>query len=184
MAVITVDDLKNKYSFTFSTNSTAVYENYISVATEACMKVIGLSSEGTAVCVDYFDSGFMSFSLYSGPVVSIDKIECWNGAEWIDVKLSNAIIQLGSGIVSFRRNLAVKGDKTVRITYTAGFNEWPTDLKMCIAMTVQHLAKMMQSNMVGVNTRTLDGGVEALDANIPPLAVQNHLQRYRIGRAR
>jgi hypothetical protein len=181
MSVLSVDELKSKYNFQISDAYRGMYENYIQMATEACFRVIGLSPDGTVECIDYFDSGITNFALYSGPVTEVTSLEIWNGSEWIKADLTSAIVQLPAGIVTVRGSLPALGNKAIKITYKAGYKEYPADLKMCIAMTVQHLAKQINSNMVGVTSRNVEGGTESIDANIPPLSVQNHLQRLRIG---
>ena len=83
---------------------------------------------------------------------------------------------------SFNNNtntIKVSSDKEITVRYQCGFEKIPRILKQCIAVTVQYWLKFLNSNIVGVTSRTADGGSESIEQYELPLVVKSSLARFR-----
>lgn len=91
--------------------------------------------------------------------------------------------QSGAAIpYSFNNNtnsIKVNSDKEITVRYQCGFEKVPRILKQCIAVTVQYWLKFLNSNIVGVTSRTADGGSESIEQYELPLVVKSSLSRFR-----
>lgn len=181
MAVLTVDDLRIKYGFSFPASKDAQFTEYINSSEAACLKYLDRSSFETAEITQYFDGNVTNrYVLDYSPVKSITSITLRDGTE-----LSEDDYRVDSnGILTFYRIHPTEGLDAMKVEYECGWDNVPSDIKYCIAMTVQYLAKMMATNQAGVSTRNTEGGTESLEQNIPPLAVQKLLSNYRFMRAK
>lgn len=75
--------------------------------------------------------------------------------------------------------IKVNSDKEITVRYECGFDKVPRILKQCIAVTVQYWLKFLNSNIVGVTSRTADGGSESIEQYELPLVVKSSLARFR-----
>ena len=72
------------------------------------------------------------------------------------------------------------GVDNVKVVYVCSFTE--TELfKQAVAMTVQQMAKLQSSKLVGVISRSTEGGTEQLDQKMLPDAVKTALNKYKRG---
>lgn len=177
--VITVQDLRDKYSFKFEESKNAYFEGLIDAATKACLQYLERDI-GVAAFTHYADGGASAFVLEHTPVVGVQSVRVGGGI----LNESEYRLDPEAGVLYIYRKVPVKLDSII-VKYTAGWAVVPDDVKYCIALTVQYMAKLLQSNQAGVVSRSMpDGGTENLEQNLPPLAIQKHLSIYRRNKAR
>lgn len=186
MAMLTTDDLREKFGLVFPATDDARWNELIAVAEAACLHYLGVSAFGTAVFTEYHDGGAdpgtdgkrKSLVLRSQPVVSVGSVTVGGAVmDKTGYRLDGTVLYLYGDIP--------EGTDNVVVEYTAGWtaDTLPHDIRYCIAVTVQYLAKLGSSNEIGVTQRATDGGTESLEQAIPPFAVQKALDCYRMGRA-
>ncbi len=162
MALVTFDELKTLYGMpTLRDNNRLQYENLLATAEEEVLAYAGISLDG-----EYEEtfSGEKKYILTKHPVKSIVSVE---GAE--------------SYSFNDRTNiLTVPTEGQIKVAYSLGYaTSVPRILKQAIALTVQHWAKMLNSNMIGVTSRTTDMGSETLEQYELPQPVKNSLDKFR-----
>jgi hypothetical protein len=180
--ILTVNQLRTTYGLASINETTAAkFEALIEAATTAVFEFIGRDRE-VGSFVQYFDGGVQQFVLNHTPVASVVGVYV-DPDRLYATALGSAEYRLdtSSGVLTVYTNVPDAVD-VVRVSYTAGWATVPDDILYCIAMTVQHMAIMSQSNRAGVESRSVDGGTETLDQNIPPLAIQRHLAMYKRNR--
>lgn len=94
-----------------------------------------------------------SFSAASG-----DKIEIWDGSEWVDLVSSKTVgtnpydedyfVDTDKGVIYFITEIPMKGQKTVRLTYRWGFSTVPEDIKH--AATLLAAARILERHDAAV----------------------------------
>lgn len=188
MPTLTPEDLRSTYGFVFASGRDAQYQQLIAVAESMCLRCLDRKAFESAEFVQHFDGGSRDlFVLDAAPVLAVTSV-CIDASRVFSNPLEPSAysVDRGTGILALLVPglLPKEGRKVMRVEYTAGWAAVPDDIKYCIAATVQYLAKLMQSNQVGITARNADGGTESLEQNLPPLAVQRHLSMYRFGRAR
>lgn len=161
MALVTFDDLKTLYGMpTLKEANKLQYENLLETAEEEVLAYAGISLDG-----EYEETlkGEKAYVLVKHPVKSIVSVE---GAE--------------SYSFNDRTNiLSVPTEDEVVVKYTLGYSSVPRIIKQCIAITVGYWAKMLNSNLIGVSSRSTDMGSETLEQYELPTPVKSSLDRFR-----
>lgn len=162
MALVTYDDLKTLYGMpTLKDVNKRQYENLLATAEEEVLAYAGISLGGES---EEVLSGSKAYVLASHPVKEIVSVE---GAE--------------SYSFNGRTNiLTVPTEGQIKVVYSLGYaTAVPRIIKQCIAVTVQYWAKFLNSNLVGVSSRSTDMGSETLEQYELPLPVKSSLDRFR-----
>ncbi len=176
--LLTPEDLRTEYGFSINPTQETQYESLIKTATEACFRYIGrdLSVE---TFDQYADGNSQVIVLDNSPVVSITGVSLDPGRTYATKLLESSYrLDPASGVLRIYDPIP-QGEDAVKISYTAGYSEVPADILYCIAMTVQYMRMVLQADLAGVSSRTTDGGTQAIEQSIPPLAVKNHLAIYQ-----
>lgn len=183
MAILTIEELKTKYGFSFSSNKDEQMRSALAAAESVCLKYLGFENEITTSFVQYFDGGYSRFVLKFAPVVRVLNIYIDTERRFLE-PISDDFYRLDekTGVVTLYCRPAPSGRDVMKVEYEAGYSTVPEDIKMCIALTCQQISRLVQSSLVGITSRTTDGGTESIDQNFPTLAVQKTLERYRLGR--
>ncbi len=186
MAVLTTSDLKTYYGFAFPAAQDAMYERMIAAAERACLEYLGMDSFETQAIVQYFDcvKGQGRYVL-SAPVSSVTGV-------WLDIGRSfdaalapaDYMVDMKTGVLTLYDPAKADGVLALKVSYSVGWAAVPDDVRYCVAMTVQYMAKVSQTSQSGVVSRSTDGGTESMDQNVVPLPVQKHLAKYRMQVAR
>lgn len=157
--LVTFDELKTLYGQpTLREANRTQYENLLATAEEEVLAYAGLQLDGE---IEETFSGSTKYVLSYKPVKSI--IEC-------------------TSTYTYNRRthvLTVPTEGEVIVKYTLGYDSVPRIIKQSIATTVQYWAKFINSNMVGVSSRSTDGGSETLEQYELPLVVKSSLERFR-----
>ncbi len=164
---LTLEDLRNNYSFAFPTSQDSAYQALLDTAEEACLSYASIDA---GEVTEYFSSRDICVLTHS-PVLSIESVT--SGGEEVSYrydKRAESVVLTGSA------------SSEIAVTYICGFEEVPAMLKSAIAFTVQHLAKLNAAKLLGINSRTTEGGTETIEQSVPPLAVQRLLENYRKNR--
>jgi hypothetical protein len=176
--VMTPEDLREKYSFTFPASRDEYYASLIESATAACQRYLERDLKVSSF-TDYHDGGSSVVVLDHTPVTAISRVT----VAGISLPPESYRVDGDAGVVILYQDVP-QGRDVVIVEYAAGWEEIPGDVLWCVALTVQYMSKLMQSNQAGVVSRVTEGGTENLEQNLPPLAVQKHLAAYRRSRAR
>jgi hypothetical protein len=177
--ILTTQDLKDKYSFKFDSSKEEYFAGLIEAATNACQQYMERDIGATSY-TQYTNGGSNVIVLDHTPVLSVQGVVVSGSALGSD----GYRLESDTGVLTLYRSSIPVGLDIVKIQYSAGWEVVPEDVKYCVALTVQYLAKIIQSNQAGVQSRTVEGGQETLEQNIPPMAVKTHLSIYRRNRAR
>lgn len=170
MSLVTVDELRNYYGFTFRDSEEATFQAMLDAAEELCLSYAGLELEGTVL--EYFEEGLERLVLTHSPVLSVTSVTA-DGEELgfrYEARAETVVLEAEAGA-------------EVLVEYEVGFEEIPQDLKTAVAMTTQHLNKLTKGNMIGVSSRATQGGTETIEQSLPTMAVKALLNRYRKKRA-
>ncbi len=161
MALVTFDELKTLYGMpTLKDVNRTQYENFLATAEEEVLAYAGISIGET---LEETLKGATAYILVGHPVRKIVEVA---GAESYSYDARTNIL-----------SVPTEGEVTVR--YTTGCDSVPRIIKQCIAITTQYWAKFLNSNMVGVSSRTTDIGSETLEQYELPLVVKSSLDRFR-----
>lgn len=162
MALVTFDDLRTLYGMpTLKDANKKQYENLLETAEEEVLAYAGIALDGEA---EETLSGSKAYILASHPVKEIKSVE---GAESYTFNVRTNI-------------LSVPTEGQIKVVYSLGYAiSVPRIIKQCIAVTVQYWAKFINSNMVGVSSRSTDMGSETLEQYELPLVVKSSLDRFR-----
>lgn len=184
MGYLTVEDLRSSYGFRVADSNLAILERALASAETICLRYIGLGEGLWFDCTDYFDGGRRILSLENAPVLSVDSVSIDASREFGEtLGSSDYRVDLKTGTIHLYVSSPEAHD-CIRVEYEAGYSRLPEDVAMGIAMTCQKIMSDLQGSAVGVLSRTLEGGSETLDSNLPTLAVRQMLDSYRIRRAR
>ncbi len=161
MALVTFDELKSLYGMpTLKDTNKTQYDNLLETAEEEVLAYAGITLSG-----EYEETleGETKYVLVKKPIIEI--VEC------------------SAELYSFndRTNvLSVPTEERVTVKYSLGYDVTPPRiLKQCVAITVQYWAKMLNSNMIGVSSRSTDMGSETLEQYELPTPVKSALDRFR-----
>lgn len=172
MSTMTLAQLKLRAQISFPNTLDGYYQSLLDAAEEMCLQECGLDNGQD---VQYFNGGASAYVLRMGPVNAVSSVivngtALEQGAYRFDARSAKLTIPGGTP----------KGVDNVVVTYSCAFTE--SELFMnCIAMTVQHLAKLQSAKQVGVLSRSTEGGTEQLDQKILPEAVKGALNKFKRG---
>lgn len=184
MAYLTVDDLRENYGFRFTNANQDLVNKALESAEDLCLRYIGLEDGLSAEQTDYFDGTSTILVLDNAPVLSVSAVYSDRERSYSEaLDTSDYRVDLRSGVLYLYITPASARD-AVRVDYTAGYTEIPAPVALAIAMTAQKILSDLQGSSVGVLSRTLEGGSETLDNNLPTLAVKQVLDGFRLRRAR
>lgn len=176
-ALLSVDDLRAKYGFRFNKDQDAYFTQMILSAQRACADYMDMDSLSSVVsCTENYElaKGQRILVLSGTPFKSVEKVYL------DDVETSSWSIGSRSAVVYLSEHSA----NTAKVVYTIGWgSSIPEDVLYCVAMTVQHMARMANASLMGKNSLTTDGGSETYEQSVCPLAVRQYLDRYRNMRA-
>ncbi len=168
--LVTVEDLKSTYGFSVSEKSKSEYEAYLLTAEEECLAYAGLE-------IGEFDeylegNGGRFYCLTHKPVLSIDSVTVDGTSVSYRYEKRASRLILGE---------QAKEGAEIIVSVTLGWEDGkaPSSLKSAIALTVQHLSKLQSAKLMGITSRTTDGGTETIEQSIPPLAVKGLLDRFK-----
>ena len=169
--ILTLDDLRTKYGFSFPASQDAAYQALLDTAEEACLSYASIE-QGTAI--EYFSGGAQSYVLTHSPVLSITSVMVDGSPAQYRYEARPETVFLDSAAGS-----------EVVIAYECGWPKGsvPAAIRTAVAFTVQHLLKLNSAKLIGINSRNTDGGTETIEQSTPPLAVQKLLEPYRRNRA-
>lgn len=169
-SLLTVEDLRSYYGFTFRDSEAESFQAMLDTAEAACLSYAGIELGGTVE--EVFEAGLSRLVLTHTPVLSVTSVTA--GGEGLGFRYE----ERAETVV-----LEDEADAEVTVIYETGFEMYPADLKAAVAVTVQHLNKILKGNLAGVTSRTTAGGTETIEQSIPPMAVKSLLSRYRVKRA-
>lgn len=161
--LVTFDELKSLYGMpTLKDANKVQFENLLTTAEEEVLSYAGLTLGGTIT--EAFD-GCKKYVLTYQPVKEIKEV-----------------IGVESYSYNKRTNvISVSSEDEITVTYTLGYEDskCPSVIKQAIAITVQYWAKFLNSNLVGVQSRSTDIGNETVEQYELPLVVKSSLDRFR-----
>lgn len=169
--ILTLDDLRQNYSFSFPESMDDYYTELLQDAEEVCLKYADLELGSFQ---EYFNGGGRIYVLTHCPVKTVKEIKVAGEvvSDYRYEKRPHAVVL---------RDITATGNDNVVVTYESGWDEAPRTLKIAIALTVQHLAKLQSAKLLGITARSTDGGTETIEQSVPPLAVQKLLDGLRTG---
>ena len=184
MSVLTVDDLETYYGFRVAERNGELVGRALETSEDICLRYIGLKNGLAASVTEYFDGDSPILSLGYAPVLSISSVSIDASRAFAET-LDESLYRLDGdcGTVHLYVKTFTSPD-SIRVVYSAGYSALPKPVGLAIAMTAQKILQDMQNNMVGVLSRTMEGGSETLDNNLPTLAVKQVLDQFRIKRAK
>ena len=186
--MLTIDKLKNVYHFDFLDSDNVFWENVLLSAKESVFRYIGLPTSGIVECTEYFDAGNEYCVLPLSPVVQVDNVEL---GTYKEIESGNGtlikeyILDRRAGILTFYNisDTDKTKDNKIKVTYSAGYDEdkLPPALELAIVYTCKNIAKILQTENLGVSALSADGQ-EVQSQEYIPFVVYNILQRYTIWR--
>ena len=169
--LVTLDDLRTKYGFSFPESQDDAYQAILDTAEE---RVLAYAEIEQGEIEEHFPGGDAGYVLTHTPVREIKSVKV-NGAEvsYRYEKRANYVV------------LTSSSDSEVVIAYTCGWAEGavPQTILTAIAFTAQYLMKLSSGKLLGINSRSTEGGTETIEQSVPPLAVQKMLESFRRNRA-
>lgn len=176
--LLTPEKLREDFGFSINPSQETRYKSLIETATEACLRFIGRELRVESY-IQFSDGNSQVIVLDETPVIGITGVYLDSNRQYHEaLPPSQYRLTSSNGILTIYTDLP-QGRDFVKITYTAGYTEVPEDVLYAIAMTVQYLRTIQQADLVGVNSRSVEGGTQSIEQSIPPLAVKNHLQLYQ-----
>ena len=168
--LLTLDDLRQSFGFDIPASQETRYEMYLETAEEACLSYASIDIGSVT---EYF-RGSDILVLSHSPVLEVQSVTSSDGSQ-LDFRYEK---RAESVVLS-----AVPAGEVI-VKYTCGWvdEKVPATLKTAIAFTVQQLAKLNAARLLGVTSRTTEGGTEVVEQSIPPLAVQKMLDPFRVNR--
>lgn len=175
LPVLTVADLRDKYGFNFTDAKNSYFQNLILAAQNACASYMGMDTlKQLNTCTEYIDveKSQKQIVLRGLPLKSIEHV--YNGES---DETTNFLVDYKTNVVMLKDG-ATKNQ--VKVNYTIGWDSnVPTDVLYAVAMTVQYMARMANSALVGKNSQNTEGGSETYEQSVVPSAVRVYLDRYR-----
>ena len=169
--LLTLDDLRTKYGFSFPESQDDVYQSLLSVAEE---EVLAYAEIEQGDVEEHFPGGDAGYVLTHTPVQKVISVK-------VDGSEANYRFEKRANYVA----LSASSGSEVVVSYSCGWNEdgVPETIRTAIAFTVQHLSKLQAGKLLGINSRSTEGGTETIEQSTPPLAVQKMLERFRRNKA-
>ena len=169
--LLTLDDLRTVYGFSFPKSQDETYQALLSTAEEEVLRYAEIEQGDVE---EYFPGGDSGYVLTHTPVLEVKSVKV-NGAEaaYRYEKRANYI------------KVSSSSGSEVVVAYSCGWAEGkvPETIKTAIAFTAQHLMKLSSGKLLGISSRSTEGGTETIEQSTPPLAVQKMLEPYRRNRA-
>lgn len=169
--ILTLEDLRMKYGFDIPAAKEALWQSFLDTAEEACFAYANIEQ---GEVVEFFDNPSSRVVLTHCPVLEVKSVKC-QGTD-----ITFRFEDRSKSVV-----MANKPTGEVEVTYTCGWytDKVPAMFCAAIAFTVQHLSKLSQAKLLGITSRTTEGGTETIEQSTPPLAVQKMLEPYRVMKA-
>lgn len=169
--LLTLDDLKKDYGFDFPASKDSSYAALLATAEE---QVLSYAEIEQGDVEEHFPGGDAGYVLTHTPVLEISSVKV-NGAE-ISYRFEKRANYLA---------LTSSSGSEVVISYRCGWKEGeiPESIRTAIAFTMQHLMKLSSGKLLGISSRSTEGGTETIEQSTPPLAVQKMLERFRRNKA-
>lgn len=166
--LVTFEELRTLHGMPYLKESDRPqYENLLLTAEEEVLEYAGLSLNEDAE--EYFEgNGARTFLLVRKPIMDVTNVTV--GGEPVDFRFNERTRML---------TLSSPAYAEVKVEEWLGFTKMPRILKKAIAETVQYWAKYINSNMVGVTSRSTDLGTETLEQWELPTAVKSALERFK-----
>ena len=172
MSVMTLDQLTERGQLCFPEEKADFYQYLLDAAEDMCLQECGIENGNVT---EYFNGGVRGFALTHGPVSGITSVEV-NGtlldsSAWrFDTRAAMLVVIAGTPA----------GVDNVKVVYACAFTE--SELFMqAVVMTVQQMAKLQSAKLVGVVSRSTEGGTEQMDQKMLPDAVKTALNKYKRG---
>jgi hypothetical protein len=157
----------------------AAAEDY---ANTYCNRTFGLfvdGGEGTdeiEVVEVFSGAGTRKYFTKEAPIVSVDKVEFWNGTDWEEFDSTGYTPMNTADRITFQEgHVFPTGNDNLRVTYIYGFTTVPADLKRAICLIAQSYASfaVRDSNI----KKESDGEVsfeyfESSKSNVPDEALK------------
>lgn len=168
--LVTVDDLVDKYGFTISDKARQQFQTILDTAEEECLAYAGLE---IGEINEYLDGdGGCVYCISHKPVQRIVSVT-------VDGRSVSYRFEKRSQKIVLECSVSMKTEIVVTMMLGWETGSEPSTLKTAIALTAQHLAKLQNAKMMGILTRTTEGGSEQIEQSIPPLAVKGLLDRFK-----
>lgn len=169
--LLTLDDLRTKYGFSFPASQDDAYQAILDTAEE---EVLAYAEIEQGDVEEHFPGGDAGYVLTHTPVLEVSSVKI-DGADVsfrFEKRAAYVVPESSSG-------------SDVVIAYSCGWKEGqvPETILTAIAFTAQHLMKLSSGKLLGINSRNTEGGTETIEQSTPPLAVQKMLERFRRNRA-
>ena len=181
--LITLDELRSIYGFTIATGgkTSAMYEALIGAASSACMNFVGRDLALRDVVEFQDGNGHDRFLLDETPIVSVKSLSVDPLHRFYSPLSENQYrVDPQTGIVTLYGIIVPAVKDCIRISYTAGYDPIPDDIKAAVADTIQMMARRLTGVAGGVTSRTMaDGGTEQLETVAPTDYAKFLLRAYR-----
>lgn len=166
--LVTFEDLKTLYGMpSLKESDRPQYENLLLTAEEEVLEYAGLEKDGDAQ--EFFEGdGKKGFLLLLKPIKEVVSVTV--GGEPVPYRYNERTHMV---------TLSSPAYAEVVVDECLGFEETPRIIYKAIAETVQYWVKYINSNMVGVTSRSTDLGTETLEQWELPQAVKSALGRFR-----
>lgn len=165
--MVTVDDLRSIYSFDIPKMHEAKYYQLIAIAEDACRAYAEIEN---GEVIEWFNGGDV-LPLTHTPIKSISSVTI-NGNE------TAFTYRPRSKSIHLREEVPFKKD-CIEVRYVCGWKEEPMLFNSAVALTVLHLSKLTASRLVGVISRSTEGGSEQYEQEIIPTAAKAQLNYLR-----
>lgn len=168
--LLTLDDLRTTYGFSFPQSQDSSYQAMLMTAEEEVLRYAEIEQGEVE---EHFKGGDAGYVLTHTPVLEVTGVKVdGEDVTYRYERRANYVALQSSG-------------SEVVITYTCGWKEGeePETIRTAIAFTLQHLLKLSAGKLLGINSRSTEGGTEAIEQSTPPLAVQKMLEPFRRNRA-
>ncbi|WP_321300991.1 hypothetical protein [uncultured Sphaerochaeta sp.] len=181
--LITLDELRTVYGFSIAPGgkTEAMYGALVRSASQACMNFIGRDIHLRELVEFQDGNGHDRFLLDCTPVSSIASLSV-DPLHRFDSPLveSQYRVDPETGIITLYGITVPAVKDCIRISYTAGYDPIPDDIKAAVADTIQMMARRLTGVAGGVTSRTMaDGGTEQLETVAPTDYAKFLLRAYR-----
>lgn len=166
--LLTLDELRTRYGFSFPESQNTAYQELLDTAEEACLSYASIE-QGTVE--EFFKGGGDTYVLTHSPVIEVESVKADGLEVGFRYESRSETVVLNSSITG----------GLVEVRYKCGWEEGkvPSSLRAAIAFTVQHLSKLNSAKLLGITSRSTEGGTETIEQSVPPLAVQKLLEPFR-----
>ena len=130
--------------------------------------------------IEKYDGGGRFLFLREYPVISVNYIK----EDETDIDLDDVVIDKENGIILYKEKDFNEGDYNIEVSYRAGYESVPDDLKRCLAWVVQKLIGISMRGVDLPKSQSVEGTniswnqVEVFDNNI--LEVLDKYRKVRV----